>query len=258
LSKWIDLHAHLNFLDVTPKEALDQALSAGVERIITIATCSQDHQTVLDLADEFSPYVYCTLGVHPHDANEYSEDIDSFIRSHCGQERVVAIGEIGLDYYYDNSPRDKQLDVFQKQLNIAIENKLPVQIHTRDAEKDTIAMLHPLKGQVSGAIHCFTGTMELAKAVLDIGLNISISGVVTFKNAEALREVVRYVPLERLHVETDSPFLTPVPFRGKKNQPAMVVHTAEMVAKLKDLSLDELSRATHENALRIFSKIKWQ
>ena len=254
---WIDIHTHLNFLDEGPPEAVNRALAQGVERMITIGTCPADHKTVLELAEKFSPYVYCTLGVHPHEAELYNDAVEEFIGEHLHHERVVAVAEIGLDYYYDNSPRQKQEEAFRRQLSLSLEHDLPVQIHTRDAEADTIRILKDFGGEIKGLIHCFTGTQELADECLAMGLNISFSGIITFKNAGDLRAVVQSVPLERLHVETDAPFLTPVPFRGKKNTPAYVVNTAEKVAALKGISLEELQQQTSENAKTIFKKITW-
>ena len=167
------------------------------------------------------------------------------------------LAEIGLDYYYSHSEHDVQREVFRKQMAIAAEFNLPIEIHTRDAEADTIEILKEFSGRVKGLFHCFTGTQWLADEGLALGYNISISGVVTFKSAEALRAVVKTVPLDRLHIETDAPFLAPVPNRGKKNEPALLVHTAQVVAELKGISVEELSRHTSENARRLFTKLKW-
>lgn len=252
---WVDVHTHINMLDVSADDALKAASAAGVNNMITIGTCPDDLPLVLQLAEKYYPAVACTLGVHPHEASLYSPEIEAFIRREGSRREVVAIGETGLDYYYENSPRDIQPDVFRAQMRLAEELKLPVEIHTRDAEPDTMQILREFKGRVRGLLHCFTGTWELAQVGLDCGFHISISGVVTFKNAEALRDVVRKVPLDSLHVETDAPFLAPVPHRGKKNQPAFVTHTAETVAALKGISLDELSRQTRANARALFPKL---
>ena len=257
METWIDIHSHLNMMEMGDEKALEMALEAGVERIITIGTCPKDHPVVLKLAADHQPYVFCTLGVHPHDAELFDEAAEAFIVENLSSPRVVAVGEIGLDYYYDQAPRDVQQKVFRRQIEVAIENQLPVEIHTRDAEEDTVRILQEYQGRVQGLIHCFTGTQWLADEVLKLGMNISISGVVTFKKAEALREVVKSLPLDRIHVETDAPFLTPVPFRGKTNHPAHVVHTAKVVADLKGVSLTELSEQTKKNALKMFSKLQW-
>ncbi len=255
--EWIDIHAHLNMLEEGPEKALELAQEAGVKRIITIGTEPQDHQLVLDLAQKYYPQVYCTLGVHPHEGVVYTEEVGQFIEKHATAKEVVAIGEIGLDYYYNQSPVEDQKKAFRAQMAIAEKLGMPVQIHTRDADEDTVEILKEFKGKVTGVIHCFTGTEWLAMESLALGYNISISGVVTFKNADSLRETVKKVPLDRIHVETDAPFLAPVPKRGKKNTPAYVLHTAEFVSELKGVSLETLCEQTRKNALKMFPKIQW-
>ena len=253
---WIDVHTHLNFLkDMTPEEGLAQARAAGVTRFITIGTEPADHMVVLELARKYFPEVGCTLGVHPHEGAIYSDEVEAFIDRHAPEREVIAIGEIGLDYHYDKSPREDQKLAFRRQLQLALKHRMPVEIHTRDAEADTVELLKELGGPVSGILHCFTGTQWLAKEALDLGLDISFSGVITFKNAGDLREVVKFVPLDRLHVETDAPYLAPVPQRGKSNVPAFVVHTAAAVAELKGVSLERLQEVTLANARRTFPKL---
>lgn len=254
---WIDVHAHLEMLEEGPDEALKAAFASGVQRVVTIGTEPADHPVVLSLAEKYYPQVYCTLGIHPHHGAVWTEEAGQFIRDNLSRKEVIGIGEIGLDYYYKNSPIEEQKHCFRKQLELAAETKMPVEIHTRDAEQDTVEILQDFKGQVSGLIHCFTGSAWLAEQCLALGYNISFSGVVTFKNAESLRDVCRSVPLDRIHVETDAPFLAPIPMRGKKNTPAYVVHTAEMVAQLKNVTLEELSQATNANARQLFPKIIW-
>lgn len=255
--EWIDIHAHLNMLEEGVEAAIQNAKAVGVKKIITIGTEPGDHPLVLDIARKYYPDVYCTLGVHPHDGKAYTEAAGEFIEKHACEPCVVAVGEIGLDYYYDQSPREEQKQAFRAQLEIAKRVKLPVEIHTRDAEEDTVEILRDFQGQVNGVIHCFTGTEWLARQALDLGFNISISGVVTFKNADSLRETVKMLPLDRIHVETDAPFLAPIPMRGKKNTPAFVVHTAKFVADLKGVSLEQLCEQTRKNALQMFPKIQW-
>lgn len=255
--EWIDVHSHLNMLEDGVEASIQKARDAGVRRLITIGTEPGDFNTVLDIAHKYYPEVYCTLGVHPHDGKVYTEDVGKFIESHVSDPAVVAIGEIGLDYYYDQSPREEQKAAFRAQLEIARRTKMPVQIHTRDADEDTVAILKEFNGEVTGIIHCFTGSEWLAKECLALGFNISISGVVTFKNADSLRAIVKMVPMDRIHVETDSPFLAPIPMRGKKNTPAFVVHTAKFVADLKGVTEEELARQTKINALKMFPKIQW-
>ena len=237
--------------------AIANAKAAGVHRIITIGTEPADHPVVLEIARKHYPDVYCTLGIHPHEGAVYTEEIGQFIEKHLSDKEVVAVGEIGLDYYYDNAPREAQKAAFRAQLDIARRHKMPVEIHTRDAEEDTVEILKEFKGEVTGIIHCFTGTSWLAQQCLDLGYNISISGVATFKSADSLRETVKMTPLDRLHVETDAPFLAPIPMRGKKNTPAFVVHTAKLVAELKGVTVEELCAQTRLNALKMFPKIQW-
>ncbi len=256
MQEWIDVHCHLDRLEGGPEVALKQAMDAGVNRIITIGTEPADLPTVIALAEKFAPHVFCTIGVHPHDGVKYSVEVGEFLRKNASHPRVVAIGEIGLDYYYNQSPKEEQLVAFREQMKIAAEVGLPVEIHTRDAEEDTIKILQEYEGQVKGIIHCFTGTSSLAEAALKLGYNISISGVVTFKSAESLRTTVRdIVPLDRLHVETDAPFLAPIPMRGKSNTSAYMVHTAQVVADLKNVSLQTLSEQTKKNAEKLFFKL---
>jgi TatD DNase family protein len=259
MNEWIDLHCHLDMMDEVggPEKALENARAAGVRKVVTIGTEPSDHEFVLNISEKYYPEVFCTLGVHPHQGAIYTEEAGLFIEKNVSRKEVIAVGEIGLDYYYNQSPQEQQKDAFRKQLDIAARNKMPVEIHTRDAEPDTVEILQEFKGKVNGIIHCFTGTRWLADQCLDLGFNISISGVVTFKNAQDLRDTVKALPLDRIHVETDAPFLAPVPMRGKKNQPAYVIHTAQFVADLKGISSDKLCEVTRQNALKMFPKIVW-
>lgn len=254
--RWIDLHAHLDKLEEGPEAALQKAQEAGVDRVVTIGTDPEDLETVLRLVRENPGRVYGTLGIHPHEGVKYTPEVGRFIEANLHRPGIIAVGEIGLDYYYDQSPRDEQREAFRAQLEIAARHQMPVEIHTRDAEEDTVAILKEFEGRVTGLIHCFTGTQWLADQCLALGFNISISGIVTFKNAEALRSVVRSLPLDRMHVETDAPFLAPIPMRGKQNTPAFVVHTAQFVADLKAVPLVEFSAQMEANALKLFPKLK--
>lgn len=256
LDSWIDIHCHLDRLEGGPEAALRLAQQNGVGRIITIGTEPEDLPVVLDLAKKFKNEVFCTLGIHPHEGVKYSQAVADYIVKHAVEPEVVAVGEIGLDYYYNQSPKKEQIEAFEAQLAIAEQLQLPVEIHTRDADEDTVEILKKFNGRVSGVIHCFTGTDWLARQSLDLGYNISISGIVTFKNAESLRDTVKNtVPLDRLHVETDAPFLAPVPVRGKPNTSAYMIHTAKFVADLKGVSVEELKEQTNKNALKMFRKL---
>lgn len=253
---FIDMHAHLDRLEHDASEALRLAQQQNIQRIITIGTEPSDWPVVLEIARKLHPHVFCTLGVHPHEGVTYNDDAEKWIRAHCGQKEVVALGEMGLDYYYNHTPVEEQKLAFRRQLQLASEVNLPVEIHTRDAEVDTIEILSEYKGRVQGLIHCFTGTKWLAEKALDLGFNISISGVVTFKNADDLRKTVEFVPVDRLQVETDAPFLSPVPMRGKKNTSAFMIHTAQLVAQLKNLTLERLAEVTTQNAETLMPKLK--
>ncbi|HND85107.1 MAG TPA: TatD family hydrolase [Pseudobdellovibrionaceae bacterium] len=253
---WIDMHVHLDKLGSTPIEILKRATEAGVERMITIGTEASDLPVVLKLAEEFAPRVFCTLGIHPHEGTTYNSEVEKFIVQNISHPRCVAVGEIGLDYYYEHASREEQISAFRAQLEIARKFQMPVEIHTRDAEKDTIDILQEYKGQVRGLIHCFTGTQWLAERALELGFDISISGVVTFKNAQSLRDTVKGIPLNRIHVETDAPYLSPVPLRGKENEPSYVVHTAKVVADLHGVSIETLAQQTRQNAENLFPKLR--
>lgn len=256
-AKWIDIHAHLDMLEDTPEQTIQKAFDVGVERIITIGTEPSDHPIVFEMAKKYFPKLACTLGVHPHHGAVWTQEISDYLNKNLPHPWVVALGEIGLDYYYKQSPPEDQKQAFREQLEIASVHKIPVEIHTRDAEPDTVEILKEFRGRVQGVIHCFTGTSWLAKECLDLGYNISMSGVVTFKNAEELRQTCKMIPLDRLHVETDAPFLAPVPMRGKKNIPAYVVHTGQFVADLRGIPVEKLSEQTNENARQLFTKLNW-
>lgn len=255
--EWIDVHTHLNMLEKSPEETIKAARNVGVERIITIGTEPEDHDIVESIAAKHFPVVACTLGVHPHEAKKWTEDVSNKIKTKLNLPHVVAVGEIGLDYFYEHTDREKQKEVFRQQMSIAEEFNLPVEVHTRDAEEDTLEIVNEFKGRVRGIFHCFSSSRWLAEKGLDAGWNISISGIVTFKNADELREIVKFVPIDRIHVETDAPYLAPVPQRGKKNTPEFVVHTAEKVAELKGMDLRELSHQVKKNALDMFPKLSW-
>ena len=251
---WTDTHAHLD-KSPDPPAAAEEALAAGVQRILTIGTERADWPEVVKLSRRFS-YVFGALGMHPHNSSDFDEACEKFLRSSLSSEpSLVAVGEIGLDYRYERSPRDAQKEAFRRQLNMAEELNLPVEIHTREAEEDTLSMLRPFRGRVQGLLHCFSGSYETAKAALDLGFNISFSGIVTFKNAQALQETCRKIPLDRLHIETDAPYLSPHPHRGKENRPARLIFTAQKVAALHGVTEAKLSRQLEENTLKMFPRL---
>lgn len=255
--RWTDVHTHLDKLEVTPSEALSNAAAVGIDRVITIGTCIEDLPVVLDLAQKHAPKVFCTLGIHPHDAETYSDEVEAFIRENAKNPRVVALGEMGLDYYYTKDEESKQIQrqVFKRQIDLAMELGLPIEVHTRDAEADTKKILEPYRGKLKGLLHCFTGSKDMADWAVEFGFHFSISGVVTFKNADDLRATVASIPLKHLHVETDAPFLAPVPHRGKKNEPSFMLNTAAKIAELHGVSLDQLGTQVELNAKYLFPKL---
>jgi TatD DNase family protein len=255
----VDSHCHLDFPEYA--DQLDQVVAragaAGVGVCLSIGTELKRFPGVKAVAEKF-PNVWCSVGVHPHEAEKELLDDEAALIREAAHPKVVGIGETGLDYYYEHSPRAQQQANFRSHIAAARQTGLPVIVHTRDADDDTIAILRDEmgKGPFTGLIHCFTGTQKLADAALEMGLSISVSGIATFKNSQLLRDVIQSVPLDRLLVETDAPFLAPVPHRGKTNEPAFVVHTAKMLAELKGVTPEELAKTTTENFFRLFSKVQ--
>ncbi len=255
----VDSHCHLDYPELTSDAAgvMARARNAGVGHMLTIGTKITAFPNVLAVAEKFDN-VSCSVGIHPHEAAVEPETDVEKLTALAQHPKVVAFGETGLDFFYEHSPRPEQERNFRTHIAAARENKLPVIVHTRDADAETDAILteEMKKGAFTGVIHCFSSGRELAEKTLALGFYISLSGIVTFKKADALREIVKIVPLDRMLVETDSPYLAPVPFRGKTNEPAYVAHTAAAVAEIKGISRDELARQTTENFFRLFSKAK--
>jgi TatD DNase family protein len=254
----IDTHCHLDFPDFAPEQAdiIARAKARGVGRMITISTHLSRFDRVKAVAEAY-PDVYCTVGTHPHHSHEEAEPTVAQLVEMSRHPKCVGLGEAGLDYHYDRAPREVSQRVFRTHIEAARETGLPLVIHTRDADADCAAILTEEmgKGAFPALLHCFTSSRELAETAVGLGLYISFSGVVTFKNSAELRETAAAVPLERMLVETDAPFLAPVPHRGKRNEPAFVVDTARVLAEVKGVSEAELARVTTENALRLFSKM---
>lgn len=255
----VDSHCHLDFPDYAGQvdQVVARANAAGVGVCLSIGTELKRFPGVKAVAERF-PNVWCSVGIHPHEAEKELLDDEAALIREAAHPKVVGIGETGLDYYYEHSPRVPQQKNFRSHIAAARQTGLPVIVHTRDADDDTIDILRDEmgKGRFTGLIHCFTGTQKLADAALELGLYISVSGIATFKNSTALRDVIKTVPLERLLVETDAPFLAPVPYRGKTNEPAFVVHTARMLAELKGVTENELAAATTDNFFSLFSKVQ--
>ena len=248
-----DSHAHLemNDFDRDRNEVIRRAGDAGVDLIITVGTTLDDCRKAISIANTFRN-VYAAIGIHPHEAKDIDETTYDNIKMMAKMDKVVAFGEIGLDFFRNLSPRDVQIRRFEEQLELAGEIGLPIIIHDRDAHQETVKMLEGWKGKHGGVIHCFSGDYSMAEKCLDMGFSISITGAVTFGKSEKLHEVVRHVPVTRLLLETDAPYLTPHPYRGKRNEPAYVVHTAKKVSELKGMSLEELTSITYQNTKSVF------
>lgn len=257
----IDSHCHLDF-DYKPKSTENlvlEASQAGVIALVTIGTTIDSIHQVQKISDRFT-HVYHTVGVHPHEASTIKDSDISILEAASHHPKCKAIGEIGLDYYYEHSPQEVQQLHLERQLDLAIKTQLPVVIHSREGEQD---LLHHLKNyslkiqnnRIPGIIHCFSGTLDFGKKCLDLGFYISFSGILTFKKAEEVREAARVFPLDRIIVETDAPYLAPMPFRGKKCEPSMVKLTAEKLAEVKMISFFEVAEKTTENSKKIFNII---
>lgn len=255
----IDSHCHLNYEGLVERqdEVLANARAAGVTGFLNISTKEREWHDVVALAEK-EPDVWATVGIHPHEADKHADLGRQVLREAADNPRVIGIGESGLDYYYDKSDRGVQRDLFRMHISVARETGLPIIIHTRDAEDDTIEILadEMEKGAFPALIHCFTASAEFGRKVLELGLTISLSGIVTFKNARELQDFAKDVPADKLLVETDSPFLAPVPHRGKTCEPAFVRHTAEFVADLRGEDAEELAAATSRNFFNLFKKAK--
>lgn len=255
--KLADSHCHLNYKGVFEQqpEVLARARDAGVVAMLNISTRENEWDTVIGTAER-EPDVWATIGIHPNEADSYPEVDTERLVARAAHPRVVGIGETGLDYYYEHSDRARQQASFRSHLAACRQTALPVVVHTRDAEADTAAILKEElgKGSFPGVIHCFTGTAEFARQALDLGFYISISGIVTFKNARELQETARWLPLERLLVETDAPFLAPVPHRGRPGEPAYVADTCRFLAELRGEDVEGLADATRANFHALFAK----
>lgn len=253
----VDSHCHLDFPDFAQERdaVIARAREAGVGTMLTICTKIAEFDRIRAIA-ESDPDIWCTIGTHPHEAQGEPGTQVAALVDLARHPKVVAIGECGLDFYYDESPRDIQESVFRTHIEAARTAELPLVVHTRDADDLTARILTETAsdGGLRGVLHCFTSSQELARHALDLGFYISFSGIVTFKNAEDLRATAKFVPLDRMLVETDAPFLAPVPKRGKRNEPAFVRHTAAFLAELRGISLEALTAATTENFHRLFSR----
>lgn len=252
----VDSHCHLNFPDFVPDldVVIDRAREQGVGVMQTICTKISEFEQVHAVASKYDN-IWCSVGIHPHSAGDESVT-EAELTAFTQRPKVIGIGETGLDYYYEHSPRDAQQKSFLTHIAVGRVTGLPLIIHTRDADDDTISMISSemKKGKFSALIHCFSSGVRLAEAMLELGLYISFSGIVTFKKAEELREVAKLVPLDRILVETDAPYLAPMPMRGQRNEPAYTKHTAAFIAELKGVPEKEFARITTDNFFTLFSK----
>ena len=254
----VDSHCHLDFPDFASEidAVVSRARAAGIGRMVTISTRVRKHAQLLAIAERF-PDVFCSVGTHPHNAHE-ELDIDAkALVAIAKHPKVVAIGEAGLDHHYDKSPRDAQEQGFRQHIAAARETGLPLVIHAREADADMARILTEETGQGAfpAVLHCYTGGRDLAFKAMDLGLYIGFTGILTFKNGQDLRDIAKDLPADRIMVETDAPYLAPLPYRGKRNEPSYVVETAKVLAATRGVSLDEITRATTENFFRLFNKV---
>lgn len=262
--QWFDTHAHLDYeYPFSETEYVTRAANAGVSKILTVGSNPDNWPKIQKLAESYQNHptsrVYFSVGIHPHDGLQFNSEKENSMREYAKHPLCVALGEMGLDYYYDNSPRETQQDACRKQLALALELAKPVIIHSRDGEDDLLVLLKDFSKQWHnkhqhnpGVIHCFSGTSQFAESCLDLGFYISFSGIITFKKAEEVRAIAKHVPLNRILVETDSPYLAPIPYRGKQNESAYIVETAKLLAEVRGISTQELSLATMQNSINLF------
>jgi len=253
----VDSHCHLDFPDFSEERdaVVARALELGVERMVTISTRVKRFRQVLEIAEAY-PSVFCSVGTHPHNAAEEPDVTVEELAGLAAHPKVVAIGEAGLDYFYDKAPREAQARGFRTHIAAARQTGLPLVIHAREADDDVAAILteETRKGAFPFVLHCFTAGRGLAETGVELGGYVSFSGILTFKTSQQLRDIARDIPADRLLVETDSPYLAPVPFRGKRNEPSHVVHTAKVLGEARDMSETEIRAVTTENFYRLFAK----
>jgi TatD DNase family protein len=248
---FVDTHAHLEMLEDV-EVVIKRALAHGVSRVVAVSSNLESSRRTLEIARTF-PQVFAAVGVHPHEALSLNKEVLEELEKLSENQKVVAIGETGLDYHYMNSPREVQIASFKNHIELAKRLSLPLVIHVRDAHEDMVSILkEQIAEGVKGVIHCFTGDYLTANRYIDMGFYISFSGIITFKNADKIREAARIIPLERLLIETDSPYLAPFPFRGKRNEPAYVVYVAEKIAELRGELLEKIAEETTRNAKELF------
>ena len=259
MNKIIDSHCHLNFPQFKGKldEIVKRALDNGVSRMLTISTKLNEISELESISKSYSE-VYNSVGVHPHECKNYKDLSLNDLIKHTENSKCIGIGESGLDFYYENSPKELQTKLFKIHIEAARETNLPLIVHTRSADIQTIQVLSDemKRGSFSGLIHCFSTSKKLAESAIDLGFYISLSGIITFSKSTELRDIVKVLPLNKLLVETDAPYLAPIPHRGKKNQPAWVYHIAEKIATIKNINFEEVANTTTNTALKLFTKLQ--
>ena len=246
----IDTHAHYDDRQFESdfEQLIDEMRQNGVEKIITCGVTLENSEKVLQMCEKCD-ILYAAVGVYPHETHKQPFDAEK-LEQLAKHKKCVAIGEIGLDYFYDDSPVDTQIEVLKSQIEVANELNLPITFHDRDAHQDSLEILKKYKPK--GVVHCYSGSVEMAKEIVKIGMSLGIGGVLTFKNARVLPDVVKEIPLEKLVLETDAPYMAPVPYRGKRNRSDYIIHIAERIAKIKGISVEEVLKATNNNAKEIF------
>lgn len=249
-----DSHAHINDLKLIDRieEIIDNALKNEVNKIICVGYDKQSSLNAIELANQYD-IVYAAIGIHPSEANQFNIELD-WIKDYIDNPKVVAVGEIGLDYYWDKTYKEEQKELFVRQIKLANQYKKPFIVHMRDATSDTYELIKNTKNNdISGVMHCYSASKESIQQFIDLGMYISLAGPVTFKNAKTPKEVAKEIPLDKLLVETDCPYLSPTPFRGKVNEPKNVLYIAKEIAKIKDISFEELSKQTYKNTCKLFN-----
>ncbi|NLO76135.1 MAG: TatD family hydrolase [Clostridia bacterium] len=251
---YFDTHTHLDdrrFLS-DQEEVIKRAQEAGVELIVNVGENVKSARRTVELTQKYD-FIYGAVGLHPHEAKDFSVDVLEQLRDLTREPKIVAVGEIGLDYYYDHSPRNIQQQAFRQLIRLAKEVRLPIIIHDRDAHENTLRIIKEEKAdEVGGVFHCYSGSVPLAREIIKMGFYLALGGALTFQNARKTVELARAIPLEYLLIETDCPYLTPVPYRGKRNEPAYVVKVAEAIAEIKGLSVEEVAQTTTNNGKKLF------
>ena len=254
----IDSHCHLSFDNnsFNIENILNRARISGVSKYLNIATKSNEFETLINISNKYDD-IYFTLGIHPHESKETNDDILQIIKKNLDNKKLLGIGETGLDFYYNHSDKKTQIESLEYHIDLAQEYRLPLIIHMRDAEDELISIFNDKmkKYEFTGVIHCFTGSLKFAKCILDMGFYISASGIITFKNSENLRNTFKQIPLDRLLVETDSPYLAPVPNRGKTNEPSFIIHTIKKLCEIHDIEYDNMCNLTSMNFKNLFKRI---